>query len=113
MRDGEAVRLVPVHARDLDGHVAGAAHRHAVAPRREQQELLLQLLAVRLQNLEGYFISEPFSSAILLGRLHPYLPEVLHGDVVLLVAVVVGHLLQLRQVERLGAANHLKEDNSL
>ena len=52
VRDGEAVRLVPVHARDLDGHVAGATHRHAVAPRREQQELLLQLLAVRLQNLQ-------------------------------------------------------------
>ena len=52
MGDGQAVRLVPVHARDLDGHVAGAAHGHAVAARREQQELLLQLLAVRLQHLQ-------------------------------------------------------------
>ena len=53
--DGESVCLVLVHARDLDGHVAGAADGHAVAARREQQELLLQLLAVRLKYLRRFW----------------------------------------------------------
>jgi hypothetical protein len=50
-------RFADLELGDLEGHLPHAAHGNPVAPRREQQELLLQALAVVLQNLPQHMKS--------------------------------------------------------
>jgi hypothetical protein len=45
------IRFADLELGDLEGHLPHAAHWDPVAPRREEQEFLLQALAVVLQNL--------------------------------------------------------------
>ncbi len=45
------IRFADLELGDLEGHLPHAADGDPVAPRREQQEFLLQALAVVLQNL--------------------------------------------------------------
>ena len=47
--------VVDLELGDLEGHLAHAAHGDPVAARREQQELLLQALAVVLQHLANIY----------------------------------------------------------
>jgi hypothetical protein len=45
------IRFADLELGDLEGHLPHAAHWDSVASRREQQEFLLEALAVVLQNL--------------------------------------------------------------